>query len=752
MPKKQPKKTQKSNKLLLMFYSVLNLLVLLGYIIMYPFEKLLGKLSGYFARSKKPRKEKHLKVKKRKKTQTVEIRKLDKRKVLTKKNKKNEKRRKLIRVIIPVITFLVGIIFSLVFIMIPSYVYSWYRELPQPDLLDYQANNQTTKILDRKGRLLYEIYIDKKYNPVDIEEIPSHVVNATLSVEDASFYSHHGFDFPSIMRAAKAIVMDNELQGGSTITQQLVKNVLLTPERTFERKAKELVLSVLVEQKYTKDEILELYLNNIPYGGTAYGIQSASQKYFDKDVNELTLGEASLLAGLPSAPSAYSPVQGNELEAKARQRQVLNLMVERGYITAEEAEKAYSEELIFAPQIEYIRAPHFVEYVRRELYTRYGQRSVDFGGLTVQTTLDLELQDKVQIILAEEVENGERYNFTNGAAVVLDSKTGGVLAYVGSVDYFSGDDGNYDVVTAFRQPGSSIKPITYAAAFEKGFTTVHTIRDSAVTYQSYGQTYSPKNYDGKYHGLVTLRQALANSYNIPAVKLLDRIGIDEMVSLGKKMGFDYWEVGDGTYGLSITLGGKEVRLLDLTNAYATFSRQGVFRKVTPLLSVKDIYGFEIYSHEQISETQVIKPQTAFIITNILSDNEARIPAFGPNSQLVIPGHTVAVKTGTTNDIRDNLTIGYTPSYTVGVWVGNNDNTPMSRVASGVSGAAPIWNRVMRELLSGFPPEPFIAPDSILIVNDKSCGITEVFDKGSNIPSKICVTDGDEDEDLKPARR
>jgi 1A family penicillin-binding protein len=642
--------------------------------------------------------------------------------------------------------FFWGMVFTFLFILVPSYSYSWYKQLPQPELLEYQGKNSATKILDRKGRLLYEIYVDKKYDPVPLSKIPDHVINATLAIEDKNFYSHRGFNVISIARAAKATLVDDEIQGGSTVTQQLVKNVLLTSERTLSRKARELVLSVLVERRYTKNEILELYLNNIPYGGTAYGIQTASQKYFNKDVWDLDMAEASMLAGLPSAPTVYSPVQGNYELAKHRQKQVLLRMVELGYITQPEADEAFEQQLVFAPQIEYIRAPHFVTYVRDELYRKYGQRAVDFGGLTVTTTLDLDVQEVVQKIVAEEVANSEYLKISNGAAIVLDSRSGGVLAYVGSVDYFSDEDGNFDVVRAYRQPGSSIKPVTYAAALEKGYTAATILDDSPVTYQSYGQVYSPRNYDNRFRGRVTLRQALGNSLNIPAVKMLNAIGVDSMVQLGIDMGLNNWRVGDGTYGLAVTLGGKETRLIDLTNLYATFARGGVQKQVNPFISIKDIYGFELYQLQTDFGQQVIKPETAYIINNILADNSARAAAFGPNSQLVIPGKTVAVKTGTTNDIRDNLTLGYTPTYTVGVWVGNNDNTPMSNVASGLSGASTMWQRIMLLMLEGKQDEPFLVPGGIIVKTDPSCGRVEVFDDANPVPEILCPVKKDDDKD------
>ena len=654
--------------------------------------------------------------------------------------RKKAKIPKVVSIKTKITSFLVGIIFTLVFLLLPIYVYFWFRQLPQPELLSERATNSTTKIVDRNGKLLYEVYIDRKYEPIELRRVPDNMINATLAIEDEAFYSHYGFDPKSILRAAKVSLFDDELQGGSTITQQLVKNVLLTPERTISRKIKELVLSVRVESQYTKSEILEFYLNNIPYGGTAYGVEAASQKFFGKNVWDLDLAEVSLLAGLPSAPSVYSPVSGNAVLAKERQLQVLTRMIELGYVSSEEADKAYAKELEFASQVEYIRAPHFVEYVRNELYNKLGKQAVNFGGLTVVTSLDLELQEKVQEIVANEVAtNGARLDFTNGAAVVLDSKTGEILAYVGSTDYFAGESGKFDVVTALRQPGSSIKPVTYALGIENGLTAATLVDDSPITYQTYGQQYTPKNYDNRYHGKVTIRQALANSYNITAVKLINQVGVNNMVQLGIDMGIKNWVVGDGSYGMSITLGGKEVQLLNLANVYATLSRGGIYKDVTAFRAVRDIYGYEIPNVIPEVEKKVLSPETSYIISNILSDNVARSAAFGPRSQLYIPNKTIAVKTGTTNDIRDNLTIGYTPTYTVAVWVGNNDNTRMNPyLASGLTGAAPIWNRITTTILQDMPDEPFFVPEGIIIKVDEACKRTEVFNKSDPIPRRLCV--------------
>ena len=739
------------------FFKFVNLFVWLGLVILYPFE--VGyKLIRYGMTEAKTFRKKLRKKQLRTKQYVVALRKaLDAvrsfiRRVLrqTEKlisglkifiynrfGKKKRGRKKKIKIFTRINLFVFGVFATVLFVLIPMRAYDWFKSLPQPVLLA-QIQNKSTKILDRKGRLLYEIYIDRKYDPVPLSKIPKSAINATFAIEDSSFYNHIGIQPVSMMRAAKAILIDDQLQGGSTITQQLVKNVLLSNERTLTRKLKEIFLSILVERQYTKDEILELYLNNIAYGGTAWGIQSASQKYFGKDVSDLTLPESSFLAGLPSAPSVYSPFinGGNGQKFKERQKVVLDRMVELKYITSDEALFAYAEELNFVPQAEYIRAPHFVDFVKNELYRRYGKRFVDFGGLTVTTSLDLDLHEKVQDIVATEVANGAYLNYSNGAAVVLDARSGEILAYVGSVDYFSDGSGKYDVLMALRQPGSSIKPVTYVLAFSGGYTPASTIEDAPFTISSYGQVYTPVNYDGKYHGIVTLRQALANSYNIPAVKLVRNLGVERMITLAAKMGIKNWKF-DNTFGYSVTLGGKEVRLIDLTNVYTTLARGGVYKEVTPFVSVKDMYGFEILGDKR-KEERVLDEGAAYLVSHILSDNYARAQAFGLGSSLVVPGHTVAVKTGTSDEKRDNLTLGYTPSYVVGVWVGNNDNSPMNPyLASGLSGAAPIWNRIMTVVLAGSQNEEFERPGNIFVKIDEECGgRSEVFVKGT-APKHLC---------------
>src|SRR3989339_191491 len=651
--------------------------------------------------------------------------------------------------------YVLGFISALVIVMAPYVVWQWWKELPNPELLIVAASQKPTRILDRKGVLLYEIFVDKKFEPVKLDQVPEHVIKATLAVEDEDFYNHPGISVKGMIRAAFKIITKESFQGGSTVTQQLIKNALLSTDRTLERKLKEVALALLVETKYSKDEILEMYLNNIPYGGTSWGIQAASHRYYGKDVWELSLAEAAMLAGLPTAPSAYSPITEPDI-AKIRQQHVLDRMVEVGYLTQAEEEVALAENLTFVDEISYLRAPHFVDFVRRDLESKYGKRYVDLGGLTVTTTLDLDLQEQVQQIVKEEIAANLKLNITNGAAVVMDVKNSEILAYGGSVDYYRAGWGAFDVASAYRQPGSSIKPVTYALALSGKYTPASIIKDTPVTFQVPGsEAYSPKNYDNRYHGNVTLRSALANSYNIPAVRLARDVGAENIVQKGKDMGLTNWDPSDA-YGLSVTLGGEEVRLVDHTNLFATLARGGVAKELKPYLSVKDSKGYEIYDNIPKTEKRVLGADVCYLIWSILSDNFSRIPAFGTQHYLSFPGHTVAAKTGTTDSKRDNWTMGYTPQYVVGVWVGNNDNSPMNQyLASGISGAAPLWHKIFAYVLDqkGSENEKMEMPDNVFAKLYPQCGNrSEFFIKGSVVPQTICpkpVEDKkDEDKEKK----
>ncbi|MBI2590655.1 MAG: PBP1A family penicillin-binding protein [Candidatus Blackburnbacteria bacterium] len=591
--------------------------------------------------------------------------------------------------------------------------------LPSPDKLS-QDRGSATKIYDRNGVLLYDIYSNQRRTPVESSEMPKYLKEALVAAEDKNFYKHGGFDPTGMLRAVYSIVFQRRLEGGSTITQQLVKVVLLTSERTLPRKIKEFVLSIQIERKYSKDEILTMYLNNAPYGGTAVGVQAASETYFGKNARDLTLLESAILAGLPQRPSVYSPYSSKPDAYISRTKYVLKRMREDKYITLAQEEEAASQlpDVKFVGKSASLKAPHFVLYVQSLLEDQYGTNVLQ-SGLRVTTTLDWELQQKAQQIVSEEIAKVESVHITNGAAVVIDPNNGQILAMVGSKDFNASDyDGQVNVTLSKRQPGSAIKPVTYVTGLKKGYTASMMLMDVKTTFP--GGTdqppYEPVNYDGKYRGPVQLRYALANSLNIPAVKVLARTGIKDMLTTAYDLGLTTLEPTKenmSRFGLSATLGGGEVRLLDLTNAYSSFANGGTRHNSVAILKVEDNKGKLLEEHKEGPGTKVLTEAQAFIISDILSDNSARSDVFGPNSLLKIPGKTVAVKTGTTNDQRDNWAIGWTPHVVVGTWVGNNDNSQMKKVASGVSGATPIWNSIIREALVGKPDESFKIPENIV---------------------------------------
>jgi membrane peptidoglycan carboxypeptidase len=485
------------------------------------------------------------------------------------------------------------------------------------------------------------------------------------------------------------------------------------------------MISLAVEQKYTKDEILEMYLNEVSYGGTAYGVQEAARQYFDKDAKDLTLPEAALLAGLPKSPTFLSPFGSNPEAVYTRQRQVLTLMRQAGFISQSQLDRALDEKLSLSLDKTDIRAPHFVMYIKEVLAARYGEEFIRRSGLEVTTTLDLPIQELAQKAVYTEISELAKLNVTNGAALVVNPQTGEILAMVGSHDYFNeAEDGNVNVTIRPRPPGSSIKIVNYAFALSNGMSPATIIDDSPITFKVEGQPpYTPRNYDGKFRGKLSLRSALAESRNVPAVRVLAQTGITNMIETGRKMGITSWQ-DPSYYGLSLTLGGGEVTLYELATVYATLANYGKRPELYTINKITDSKGELIYEHEPKS-LQAIDPRVAFILTDILQDNDARAPAFGRHSALVIPGHReVAVKTGTSNDLRDNLTIGYNQDYLVAVWVGNNDNSPMSRVASGVTGASPIWNSIMTTLLTDASNHPWGVPEGLIRKN--ACGREDWF--------------------------
>lgn len=576
---------------------------------------------------------------------------------------------------------------------------------------------QSTKIFDRHGELLYELYGEMKRTPIALTEIPTLMQQATIAAEDKTFYHHPGFDLSGMVRAMIVNIQSGSYQqGGSTISQQLVRNALLTREKSLERKIKELVLSIKLEHAYTKDQILEMYLNAIPYGSNAYGVEAASQTYFDKSARDLTLLESAYLAALPKAPTYYSPYGTHRQELNDRARMVLKAMKEESYITQEAYDAALSQELAFQTPIAPIQAPHFVMYVIDQLRDAYGEEVLLTQGLEVTTTLDLSLQHQAESIIEEQVTNiQQRYNARNAALVSIDPQTGDIIAMVGSKNYFdASEDGEVNVAIQPRQPGSSFKPYVYATAFQKGMNPATMLMDVVTNFGEYGSgPYIPHNYDGRERGPVSVRKALQGSLNIPAVKALFYAGIQDSIDTAHRMGITTLN-DPAHYGPSIVLGGAEVTLLDHTSAFGVFAAGGVRHPARAILSITDRKGDSVDTHASTEGTTVIDPAVAYQITNILSDNEARQYIFHSLSKnLVLSDRPVAAKTGTTQAYRDAWTVGYTPNVVTGVWVGNNDNTPMKYGADGSVVAAPIWHAYMEHATANTPVVAFARPESIV---------------------------------------
>lgn len=635
-------------------------------------------------------------------------------------------------------------------------IYFIFKDVPNPSKLTKKPSPISTQILDRHGKLLYEVYSDYRRTPIAFENIPDYVKQATVSIEDKNFYHHFGLDFVGITRAAFNTLTGKRLEGGSTLTQQLIKIAVLSDSsRSILRKIREAVLAIATEFTYSKDQILELYLNHAPYGGTVYGIETAAQNYFGKSAKDLNLAEASLLAGLPQSPTRYSPFGANPQLAIDRQYEVLRRMTEDGYITPEEAETAKNTPLQFLTKNITINAPHFSLMVRDELVAKYGEEKVNLGGLRVTTTLDLDLQQYIEASLSAEMAKIAKLKIQNGAALVTKPNTGEVLALVGSKDYFNDEiDGQVNLTKALRQPGSSIKPLNYAVGLLRGWTAGTMFLDIPTCFNVVGQkSYCPKNYDNTFRGPVSMRQSLANSLNIPAVKMLALNGLDSFIATASAMGISTWTNPD-QYGLSLTLGGGEVTMYDLVTAFGTFANRGVTVPLNSIIKVETYDGqvleeinpentaltasvyvknwSEFQSNQLDSNSPVhtsLPEEVTFIISDILSDNNARSAAFGPNSELVIPGQTVSVKTGTTNDLKDNWTIGYTKDFLAATWVGNNDNSSMSYVASGVTGASPIWHDIMAHLLKNEKNTPLIQPENI--INYQVCNLTGLLAQEEN---------------------
>jgi len=634
------------------------------------------------------------------------------------KNFRNKSRRVLKWFVISLLS-----LFILILAGLGAGAYYLYRTTPGAELVNRQIS-QTTIIYDRTGEnILYQIHGEENRKVIHHDQIPDAVRVATIAAEDDNFYNHFGIDIAGIFRAIRVNFGNNTIsQGGSTITQQLAKNVFLTPEKSWQRKLKEVMMAFKIEKKYSKDEILDFYLNQVPYGSNSYGIQSAAEIYFGKEAKDLNLDEAAMLAALTKATSYYSPFGKNKEELEKRQKNIIkrvgelaeidkNLISQSLEVNTFDNLKAYREN---------IEAPHFVFYVRDQLEKLLGKDALETGGYKVYTTLDYDIQKQAELMVQEKAFfNETKYGASNAALVALDPRSGDVLAMVGSRDYFDDKiDGEFNVATSQRQPGSSFKPIIYANAFTKGYQPETILFDIPINFGSdgSGKDYTPKNYNGKFSGSVSMRQALAMSLNVPAVETLYLAGIDDSLQFAKQLGINSLDNNKNRFGLSLVLGGGEVTLLEETAAFSVFANDGMRNSVRAIKRIEKINGELAFNSDDIKIIRAVSEQVARKINSVLSDNKARAPIFGARSPLYIEGKTVAVKTGTTQENRDGWTVGYTPSIAVGVWAGNNDNREMNAGADGVYVAAPLWSEFMKWILARYPAEDFSPYEKITSKN------------------------------------
>ncbi|MFA5773510.1 MAG: PBP1A family penicillin-binding protein [Candidatus Paceibacterota bacterium] len=611
----------------------------------------------------------------------------------------------------------IGLLFTGIFAV-------WVSTLQLPDFKSFteRKTQSSTKIYDRTGTiLLYDVHQDIKRTVIPYEEMGVNILNATVAIEDSEFYQHQGIRLKSIVRAVWSNITGGKVQGGSTITQQLIKNTLLTPQKSLSRKIKEWIISIKIERIMSKEDILTLYLNEVPYGGNIYGIEEASKAFFGKNPKDLTMAESAYLAAIPNGPTYYSPYRKNKDKLDERKNLVLKRMLDLSFINEVNYNKAKEEIVTFLPeQPMHIAAPHFVFFIKDYLEKQYGTDALESGGFKVITTLDYNLQKKAEeIAKTNALENEKKWDGNNTAVVIIDPKTGQILSMVGSRDYFDKTiDGNFNVATAGRQPGSSFKPIVYALAFEKGYTEKTTLFDVRTEFNAScnptgsstsTNCYTPDDYDNAFRGPMTLRDGLAQSINIIAVKLLYLVGVSDSIKMAQNLGISTLVNDPNRYGLSLVIGGGETTLLDMTSAFGVFANNGIRNPYSGILSIENSKG-NILEEYKSNPQEILKPNITHILSSLLSDNVARTPTFGANSVLNIPEREVAVKTGTTNNNKDAWTIGYTPSVVVGVWVGNNDNKPMKK--GGAALAGPIWNGVMNEALKNLPVESFEKPEPI----------------------------------------
>lgn len=661
---------------------------------------------------------------------------------------KKEKKKGIFFLLLKVFFFCFSVLAAVIFVAFFYYA----KDFPRPEKFTERQLIESTKIYDRTGEiLLYEIYGEEKRTVVSLNIIPNYLKEAVVATEDASFYHHYGVDLKGIIRAIAAdFKLGSPAYGGSTIPQQLIRSTFLSAEKTAERKTKEIVLALELDRRYSKDQILEWYLNQVPFGGNSYGVEAASQTYFGKSVKDISVPEAAILTALIQAPSRLSSDENRE-DLLARKNYVLDRMANSGYLTKENAESLKKEEIAFIETSAQIKAPYFTLWVKQQVENKYGEEFLKQNGLKIYTSLNWDDQQSAEKAAKEGVAKNKSYGAYNAGAVAIDPRTGEILAMtVGTGNYYESSfpngctsgknclfDPKFNVVVGTeknpgRQPGSSFKPFVYATAFNNNYSDKEVIIDELTNFGMWGdKEYLPKNYDGLFRGPVTLRQSLAQSLNIPSIKILYLIGSNNPPSLNttnnflgqenlfleglkksietaKNMGINTLGSPLSSYGPAIVLGGGEVKLLEITSAYGVFANEGLKIPPVSILKIKDSRG-NIIEENKKTPKRVLEAETAKIINDILSDNNARTPVFGPNSLLYFDGYQVAAKTGTTQDYKDGWAIGYTPFISIGVWVGNNDNTPMWK-EPGVVLAGPIFHNLMQEFLLKYPREEFKKPE------------------------------------------
>ena len=652
------------------------------------------------------------------------------------KAKKNHNLRKFTRLNRQNAKFLIklGLAVIIACLVFVTLLFAYYaKDLPDPNKIIDRTIAQSTKIYDRTGEeLLYEISGDQKRTLIELNQIPTHTINATIAIEDKNFYKHGGISLWGIIRGQIVPRLRGKpAQGGSTLTQQLVKNAILTNERKISRKIKEWILSYRIEKKFSKEEILKMYFNEIPYGSNVYGVEAAANYYFGKRANELAIAESAILAALPQAPSYYSPYGSNKDGLIGRQQYIIDLMVEQNHISDEEAATAKNYELDFKNRITNITAPHFVLYIKEYLANKYGNQMIEQGGLKIITTLDLNAQTAAEEAIADRVERNEtQYDATNAALIAIDVQSGQIISMVGSRDYFDDDiDGQVNVTIQLRQPGSSFKPLVYLTGFTRGFTPNSILFDLNTSFKAEPDNYEPKNYDLEEHGPVSIRKALAGSLNIPAVKMIYLSGVNNVLDMADSLG--YSSLTDRSrFGLSLVLGGGEVKLLEHVNAFAALAREGIWYPYFSILRVEDGEGRVLEEYHRPKGERVADENYVRMLSDVLSDNDARAFAFGEANYLTLSGRPVAAKTGTTDDYRDAWTVGYTPyQIAAGVWVGNNNNSEMKLGAAGGAVAAPIWQSFLNKYLVSKEVKTFTKP---IIVNVEKPMIGGFMEGGNSI--------------------